>query len=152
MIYIIVFVIILAVFLIYEFAYKNEHFTNEHFTNDEAIKNVASLYNTEKITIGELAATKSISSPTIDGLNKQIADLKTTIDTLKTTLENTIQTQIQTKIDAMQKNLDGFKAGNFEICDTKHRKCIIAGDNYDGDVYHQDVRGRPNGRWTLKQV
>jgi hypothetical protein len=38
----------------------------------------------------------------------------------------------------------------YYIMDTKHRRSIVAGDVYDGRIYHQDPGDRPNAIWTLE--
>ena len=35
------------------------------------------------------------------------------------------------------------------IRDTKHNKYIVAGDRYDGHIYHQDPNNRSNAKWRL---
>lgn len=38
------------------------------------------------------------------------------------------------------------------IQDQKHHKDLIAGDVYDGNIYHQDPNGRQNALWRLTPV
>ena len=40
----------------------------------------------------------------------------------------------------------------YYIVDAKHGRSIVAGDNYDGHIYHQDPRDRPNAKWLLIPV
>lgn len=40
-----------------------------------------------------------------------------------------------------------FNGGEYYIQDTKHGKFLVAGDNFDGNVYHQEHHGRPNAVW-----
>jgi hypothetical protein len=37
-----------------------------------------------------------------------------------------------------------------QIYDAKHYKNIVAGNNYDGRIYHQDALNRPNAEWSLE--
>jgi hypothetical protein len=37
----------------------------------------------------------------------------------------------------------------FYLEDQAHHKCIIAGDKYDGVVYHQEHKGRDNAQWRF---
>lgn len=37
----------------------------------------------------------------------------------------------------------------YHIYDLKHKKYLVAGDRYDGKVYHQDPSGRKNSLWTI---
>lgn len=37
------------------------------------------------------------------------------------------------------------------ITDSKHGKSLVAGDNYDNHVYHQDAQNRNNSKWILKK-
>jgi len=41
---------------------------------------------------------------------------------------------------------------SYYIVDAKHGRSIVAGDRYDGHIYHQDPTGRPNGKWVLEPV
>ena len=38
----------------------------------------------------------------------------------------------------------------YYIVDAKHGRSIVAGDTYDGNVYHQDPTDRPNAKWELE--
>ena len=40
----------------------------------------------------------------------------------------------------------------YYIVDAKHGRSIVAGDNYDGRIYHQDPRDRSNAKWRLEPV
>lgn len=40
----------------------------------------------------------------------------------------------------------------FEINDAKHNKSLAAGDNYDGNVYHQSPNDRYNAKWFFYPV
>ena len=40
----------------------------------------------------------------------------------------------------------------YYIVDAKHGRSIVAGDRYDGHIYHQDPRDRPNAKWLLIPV
>jgi hypothetical protein len=42
--------------------------------------------------------------------------------------------------------------GAFLFYDKKHNKALIAGDNYDGNIYHQDPGTRLNAEWVLTMV
>ena len=37
----------------------------------------------------------------------------------------------------------------YTITDLKHGLSLVAGDNYDGKIYHQSPNGRSNAEWTL---
>lgn len=41
---------------------------------------------------------------------------------------------------------------SFYFTDQKHQKCMVANDNYDGHVYHQDANKRLNAMWVLEPV
>ena len=45
--------------------------------------------------------------------------------------------------------INGSDLGYYHIRDTKHSKCIVAGDRYDGNIYHQDPNNRLNAKWRL---
>ena len=38
----------------------------------------------------------------------------------------------------------------YYIVDAKHGRSIVAGDTYDGHLYHQDPTDRPNAKWVLE--
>ena len=38
---------------------------------------------------------------------------------------------------------------HYYIIDAKHGRSLVAGDAYDGRVYHQDPTGRANAKWEL---
>ena len=40
----------------------------------------------------------------------------------------------------------------FYLIDGKHKKAIVAGDNYDGRIYHQDPNGRSNAKWKSTEL
>ena len=40
----------------------------------------------------------------------------------------------------------------YYIVDAKHGRSLVAGDRYDGHIYHQDPRERPNAKWVLEPV
>ena len=40
----------------------------------------------------------------------------------------------------------------YYIVDAKHGRSIVAGNHYDGHLYHQDPFGRPNAKWLLEPV
>ena len=50
----------------------------------------------------------------------------------------------------------GFAAvascNTYYIVDAKHGRSIVAGDHYDGHIYHQDPRDRSNAKWLLEPV
>lgn len=37
----------------------------------------------------------------------------------------------------------------YRICDLKHKKYLVAGDRYDGSVYHENHNGRKNSLWAI---
>ena len=40
----------------------------------------------------------------------------------------------------------------YYIIDAKHGRSIVAGDRYNGHIYHQDPADRPNAMWKLQPI
>lgn len=65
--------IILIIFIIcFVIIFKYNNTQIEHLTNDEAVKNIASLYNTQALTATNLTATNSTTTPKIQLGNKWV--------------------------------------------------------------------------------
>ena len=41
---------------------------------------------------------------------------------------------------------------SYYIVDAKHGRSLVAGDRYDGHIYHQDPMGKSNAKWVLEPV
>lgn len=52
----------------------------------------------------------------------------------------------------MNEALISFLYTGYYIIDAEHGMCITAGDNSDGNAYHQHPRGRLNAKWTVEPV
>lgn len=72
---------------------------NEGFTNDEAIKNIASLYNTGNMIVSNLNATTSITTP-----NLKVTGPVTAASVSDTTMNGTIKAYIDSKFNTLQSN------------------------------------------------
>lgn len=43
-------------------------------------------------------------------------------------------------------------SSSYYIVDAKHGRSLVAGNRYDGNVYHQDPTDRPNAKWVLETI
>lgn len=72
---------------------------NEGFTNDEAIKNIASLYNTGNMSVSNLNATTSVTTPNLKVTGPIVAN-----SVSDTTMNGTIKAYIDSKFNTLQSN------------------------------------------------
>jgi hypothetical protein len=61
-----------------------------------------------------------------------------------------VEENVKTKWNWILKKNQSFYV--YTITDSKHGKAIVAGDDYDNHVYHQDPNGRPNAEWLIYPV
>lgn len=74
----------------------------EGFTSDEAIQNVASLYNTGNMNVSNLNATSSITTPKVSVSGTITAGTLTAGSVIDNSMNGTIKAYIDSKINALQ--------------------------------------------------
>lgn len=134
--------VIITILIIMVLTLPQYNTSREDFSSDEAIANIASLYNQSNLTVSRITTPNIIGQPNLAiGGNVSIPGKITSpsLDSINTNLTNQLNqiNQLSTKINGMQDNIN-----NIAKCNWNGERPIYGGQGCEDDVWINCQNGK----------